>query len=208
VAITCSGGGAANYAFVYPTSHVTVAKANLFVVPRAQTVAHGTRVPAKAFYTFVYRLGSNKGPVVVPTITSHAPTCSDAKYRASSRIGTYRNTITCAGGTATKSYSFHRTSKASLVVIKKPVLYVVPAAKRIVAGRSAGKGFYTWTYYSDTAHKHRVAKPAITKAPTCTSSYTKTTPADRYLISCSGGRSSRYVLNETASSILTVTPAR
>ncbi len=175
----------------------------LYVVPNPQTIVYGSAVPGSSFYTFTYHTGSATGPVVTPTVTT-APVCTST-YSATSPAGT-PITINCSGGTST-NYTFNDTTTAVLTVTKA-TLYVVPNAQTIVAGSAApGSSFYTFTYHTGSA-TGPVVTPTVTTAPVCTSTYSATSPAGTPItITCSGGTSTNYTFNDTATAVLTVTPA-
>jgi len=111
-------------------------------------------------------------------------------------------TISCSGGSA-DDYTFNTTATAQLTVSAK-VLTVTPDAK----SRTYGDAAPTYTFnVTGFANGDTAGTAAGYVAPTCSSSYSSTTPvsASPLTISCSGGSADDYTFDTTATANLVVT---
>jgi len=200
--ITCTGGAAANYQFVYAPAQVTVTKAVLRATPANATVVYGSSAPSVG----VTVTGFVNGQSSTTAAGFKAPTCTPAGYSTAANVGTYG--ITCAGGAAT-NYQFDYTATSTLTVTKAAA--TITAQSRSVTYGTVGPVFgFTM---SNLKNGQTAATVAGLVAPVCTSTYTPLTNAGATpAITCAGASSTNYNFSYIAGkatvtkATLTVTP--
>jgi len=196
--ISCSGGSADDYTFdTTATAQLTVSAKSLLVTPDAKSRTYGDAAPTYTFNVTGFANGDTAG-----TAAGYVdPTCSSS-YSSTTPVSASPLTISCSGGSA-DDYTFNTTATAQLTVSAK-VLTVTPDAK----SRTYGDAAPTYTFnVTGFANGDTAGTAAGYVAPTCSSSYSSTTPvsASPLTISCSGGSADDYTFDTTATANLVVT---
>ena len=194
--ISCLGGSSTNYTFnTTATATLTVTKRSLVVTADNKTVTFGSAAPG---YTFTVGGDGFKSPDTWIT----APTCTST-YTTTTSVSSSPVAITCSGGNAGGNYTISYAPGS--LTVTKATLFVRPDAKTVSSGSTAPT--YTFTIWTAASGGTQVVTSSIAGyvAPTCTSTYTKTTAPSTLTIRCSGGSSTNYTFNTTATATLTVT---
>jgi hypothetical protein len=197
VIISCSGGSADDYTFnTTATAQLTVSAKSLLVTPDAKSRNYGDAAPS---YTFGVS-GFVNGDTAETAAGYSAPNCSSS-YSSTTTLSSSPVIISCSGGSA-DDYTFDTTATAELTVSAKSLL-VTPDAK----SRTYGEAAPTYTFdVTGFVNGDTAGTAAGYSAPSCSSSYSSTTPvsASTVTISCSGGSADDYTFDTTATAQLTV----
>jgi hypothetical protein len=188
-AVTASQVGNANYnAASVVVQPFTVNKATLIVTAANQSKVYGEATPT---LTFTY--SGFKGYESASVLTT-APTCTtDAGQYANAGI----YLITCSGG-VDDNYAFGYVP--GFLTIAKATLTVIAANHSKAYG--AVNPVLTFTYYG---FKGTDNAATLSRAPSCRTTATQSSPVGSYPVTCSGGMDDNYAFSFVSGS-LTVTP--
>ena len=200
--ITCSGGVADNYTFVYDTAELAVNPAALVVTPEAASMIYGGAVPEiSALY---------EGFVNGDGVSSlSAPASCSTEASSASPVGLYANA--CGGATAANyaiSYAGSQTTvgRAPLVVTASNGSFAHGESPPVIT--AAFDGFRN----ADDAG-------SLSKAPSCSSEATSSSAVGNYDSSCAGAEAANYAFtyvkgtvtvtqaSDPEPTVVTVTPA-
>ena len=193
-AATFSSGSSSNYSTItYSAGSFSITKAALTVTPTAgQSVTYGTSSP-----TYAFTVSGFKNSETTSTAAGYvAPTCSASGYSATlAAASTF--TISCSGGSAT-NYSFVTTATTSATV-SQAQLTVSPTSQSLTYGDAVP----TYTFaVNGWKNSENAGNATSYVAPTCTSAYTRTSPAGTPVaITCSGGSATNYSFSYGSSNI-------
>jgi hypothetical protein len=194
-AATFSSGSAANYTTItYTAGSFTITKKALTVTPTAaQSFAYGTASPTYAF-TVTGFIGSETTSNATGYV---APTCSASGYSTTLAVGSPAFTISCSGGSAA-NYSFVTTATTTATITQAP-LTVSAEGKSVNYGSLAP----TYTFgITGWRNSETAANATDYVAPTCSSSYTRTSPAGTPVaITCSGASAKNYSFSYSSANI-------
>ena len=196
--ITCLGGVADNYTFKYEKSHIHVQKVKVSLRAADRVVTYGDPAPDYSF-----GLSGLRGPdsALSPERLAGfvAPSCSST-YTSVTSAGTVD--IDCVGAVST-NYEFEPVK--GTVTVRKASLRVLPKSMTVAYGAASPQvGFELSGFVNG-----ETAPGSGYVAPKCSAAgYTATTPSGSSLgVTCSGGSSRNYDLDQTAQSALIVTRA-
>jgi hypothetical protein len=187
---------AARYSSInYAVGLFTIDKKALTVTPTAaQSITYGSAASLAFGVT-----GFENSETISNAAGYVAPTCAVSTYTITSTAGT-THTIRCSGGEA-NNYTFTTTATAVATVIKAP-LTVIPADKSVTYGDVAPTltfGINGWK------NSQSAADAAGYVAPTCSSSYSRTSVAlTPVTITCSGGEATNYTFTTTATASISI----
>ena len=187
--ITCSGGSAANYNFIYESGILTIQKRNLTITPLGKSRAYGDINPSFDFIYEGFVNGDNASNIIVqPTATTVAG--------MSANIGEYD--ITCSGGIATNYNFIYGIGK--LTIFRAPLAVTVDNVSRVYGTDNPNFSIrYSGFKNGDTGS-------VILSAPQVTCDATSTSNVGQYPISVSGGSAQNYLLSHS-NGLLTITAA-
>ena len=189
--ITCSGGIATNYSFVYETGTLTITKAPLTVNTGNASRAYGTANPAFTINYSGFRNGEAQTALtVLPQATCMATSASDAGYYP----------VVVSGGEAI-NYDFVYIDGS--LTINKALLTVTAQSISSVYGDAHPFNTYTCQY---TGFVNNETKNVLTKLPTLTCSATAQSDVGDYAIVPSGAEATNYTFTYI-NGMLTITKA-
>jgi hypothetical protein len=191
-----NAASAARYSSItYAVGLFTINKKALTVTPTAaQSITYGSSA------SLAFEVTGFANSQTTSTAAGYvAPSCAVSTYTITSNAGT-THTITCSGGSA-NNYTFTTTATAVATVAKAP-LTVIPDAKSLTYGDVAPTltfGINGWK------NSQSASNAAGYVAPTCSSSYTRTSVAlTPVTISCSGGSATNYTFDTSGTASITI----
>ncbi|MGI8678791.1 MAG: MBG domain-containing protein [Jatrophihabitans sp.] len=178
VATTCSGAAAANYSFSYVDGALAIGKKLLTITAQAAGSTYGDTAPTVTPSYDGFVSGDSAASL---TTAASCVSNTDARTPAA----TYTAKSSCSGA-VDDDYSFAYVP--GTVTIQKAPLTVAPST----AGFTYGQTPEVSPVYDGFRNGDDAA--ALTRAPTCASSTTASSPAGDYAhaVTCTGGASSNY----------------
>ena len=173
--VTCSGGNAANYSFVYGTGILTITKRSIQATPNNVSKEYGDANPA---FTLSYT-GFVNGDTASSITTS--PTATTAASLTSA-VGAYQ--ITCSGGDA-MNYSF-TYGTGTLSITKAPLTVT---ADNVTRNQGQPNPIFTLSY---SGFKNGDNASVLDFLPVATCVANESSVAGNYQIVLSGGSDNNY----------------
>ena len=149
---------------------------------------------------YVWSSGNLSQDIATATNTLIVDQPAEYKSATSFKFG-----FSASTGGATDIHAIWGLSIAPTTAVVSPTIYAKPSNLSIQSGSATPN--YPVLIYSDAAFTTPVLIGNLSNytAPTCTSTYTQTTPAGTLAITCSGGGAALYNLDTSATGTLTIT---
>ncbi|MFM8611352.1 MAG: MBG domain-containing protein, partial [Actinomycetota bacterium] len=189
---SCTGAVAANYSFAYADGAVTVQRRLVTITASSPTVTYGDAVPA---VTPSYALVNSE----TSTVLSAQPTCSTTYTATTPVAAVLADRTTSCTGAAAGNYSFAYTS--GVVTVQRRVVTITASSHTVAYGAAVP----TVSVASYANWRTGESSTALSTQPTCSTTYTVTTPvaavlADR-TTSCAGAVAANYSFSYTSGAV-------
>ncbi|MFM7246825.1 MAG: MBG domain-containing protein, partial [Actinomycetota bacterium] len=187
---SCSGAAADDYSFTYPTGAVTVSKKTVTVTARDYTVNYGDAKPTILADYVGFINGADATVISGQTcLTAYTATTVVAASAANRR--TY-----CSGGTAT---NYAPAYVDGLVTVNQRPIVITASSHTLAYGAAVPTVTPSYTLVNSET------STALSTQPTCSTTYTVTTPvaavlADR-TTSCTGAVAANYSFSYTSGAV-------